>query len=52
MKEYFFYREFDQLKEPIGVGKFISIREAYTLFAERKDMNINQFTKLFKVAQR
>ena len=52
MNEFIYYRKFDQVKEPLGTGRFANLEEAIQLFANRKKLNINHFKSMFKVEEK
>ena len=45
----YFPVKFDQVKEPLGKGRFANLEEAIQLFASRKNLNVNQFKSMFNV---
>ena len=49
MQEYFFYRKFDQTKEPIGRGRYSGWREACLYLSKQKRLSMDEFRKLFNV---
>ena len=52
MREFIYYRNFDQTKEPLDKGRFTNSEEATQLFADRKKLDINQFKLMFKVEKK
>ena len=49
MIEFIYYRKFDGVKESLGTGRFPTLEEAIYVFANRKNLNVNQFKSMFKV---
>jgi hypothetical protein len=50
MINFIYYRKLDdQVKEPLGKGRFANLEEAIQLFASRKNLNVNQFKSMFNV---
>tara|TARA_R110000803_G_scaffold189420_1_gene251904 strand:+ start:531 stop:689 length:159 start_codon:yes stop_codon:yes gene_type:complete len=49
MITFIYYRKFDQVKEPLGKGRFADLEEAIHIFADRKNLSINQFKLMFNV---
>jgi hypothetical protein len=51
MKKFFYYRNFDQVKEPIDFGNFVNQEEALLYFSKRKNLTINEFINLFTISR-
>ena len=49
MIKFIYYRKFDQVKEPLGTGRFFNLEEAIRVFANRKNLKSNQFKLMFNV---
>jgi len=49
MKQYYFYSRGDSKKEPINKELALSLEDAIELFTSQKQMEIDEFNKLFSV---
>tara|TARA_R110000744_G_scaffold211534_2_gene330640 strand:+ start:1762 stop:1920 length:159 start_codon:yes stop_codon:yes gene_type:complete len=52
MTSFIYYRKFDQVKEPLGTGRFFNLEEAIRVFANRKNLKSNQFKSIFTVEKK